>query len=203
MTGFVLRRILSAALVIVLTSMFVFVLFFVGMGDRPSGELLRAARVGPLHAAQARLDRARHGPTTSPSSATTASGSTGIFVGRKNVYMDGKFYDCPAPCLGISITSQRAGVDRARAAISRDADLGHRRRGHLPHRRGHPRCHGRPMAWPYDRPSDRGRHVGDLVDPPLRDRTAGVDLLHPQAARSSPTPATTRSPRTRSRRSAT
>ena len=29
----------------------------------------------------------------------------GIFVGRKNVYMDGKLYDCPAPCLGISITT--------------------------------------------------------------------------------------------------
>ena len=24
----------------------------------------------------------------------------GIFVGRDNVYLDGKLYDCPAPCLG-------------------------------------------------------------------------------------------------------
>jgi peptide/nickel transport system permease protein len=30
----------------------------------------------------------------------------GIFVGRKNVYVDGKYYDCPAPCLGISIQTQ-------------------------------------------------------------------------------------------------
>ena len=36
MTGFVLRRILSAVLVIVLTSMFVFVLFFKGMGAGPA-----------------------------------------------------------------------------------------------------------------------------------------------------------------------
>ncbi len=36
MTGFVLRRILSAVLVIILTSMFVFVLFFEGMGDAPA-----------------------------------------------------------------------------------------------------------------------------------------------------------------------
>ena len=31
----------------------------------------------------------------------------GIFVGRKNVYSDGKLYDCPAPCLGISITTSQ------------------------------------------------------------------------------------------------
>jgi peptide/nickel transport system permease protein len=29
----------------------------------------------------------------------------GIFAGRKNVYEDGKLYNCPAPCLGISITT--------------------------------------------------------------------------------------------------
>jgi peptide/nickel transport system permease protein len=27
----------------------------------------------------------------------------GIFVGREDVYVDGKTYDCPAPCLGISL----------------------------------------------------------------------------------------------------
>jgi peptide/nickel transport system permease protein len=29
----------------------------------------------------------------------------GIFAGRKSVYIDGKTYPCPAPCLGISITT--------------------------------------------------------------------------------------------------
>jgi peptide/nickel transport system permease protein len=29
----------------------------------------------------------------------------GIFAGRPDVYVDGKLYDCPAPCLGISISS--------------------------------------------------------------------------------------------------
>jgi peptide/nickel transport system permease protein len=29
----------------------------------------------------------------------------GIFVGRDKVYADGKYFECPAPCLGISITT--------------------------------------------------------------------------------------------------
>ena len=36
MTGFIVRRALSAILVVVLTSMFVFVLFFKGLGDSPA-----------------------------------------------------------------------------------------------------------------------------------------------------------------------
>ena len=36
MTGFIVRRVLSSILVIILTSMFVFVLFFKGMGDAPA-----------------------------------------------------------------------------------------------------------------------------------------------------------------------
>ncbi len=35
----------------------------------------------------------------------------GIFVGRDNVYVDGKTYNCPAPCLGISIMTGQHGVD--------------------------------------------------------------------------------------------
>ena len=36
MAGFIVRRLLSALLVVILTSMFVFVLFFKGMGDAPA-----------------------------------------------------------------------------------------------------------------------------------------------------------------------
>jgi len=36
MTGFIVRRLLSATLVVVLTSLFVFALFFKGMGDAPA-----------------------------------------------------------------------------------------------------------------------------------------------------------------------
>ena len=35
MTGFIVRRLLSSVLVVVLTSLFVFTLFFKGMGDAP------------------------------------------------------------------------------------------------------------------------------------------------------------------------
>ncbi len=34
-----------------------------------------------------------------------AEWAKGIFVGRDDVWVDGKTYDCPAPCLGISIMS--------------------------------------------------------------------------------------------------
>ena len=36
MTGFIVRRLLSSVLVVILTSMFVFVLFFKGLGDSPA-----------------------------------------------------------------------------------------------------------------------------------------------------------------------
>jgi peptide/nickel transport system permease protein len=36
MTGFIVRRMLSSALVVILTSIFVFVLFFKGLGDSPA-----------------------------------------------------------------------------------------------------------------------------------------------------------------------
>ena len=39
----------------------------------------------------------------SVASTTTPQWAKGIFVGRDDVYVDGKSYECPAPCLGISI----------------------------------------------------------------------------------------------------
>jgi peptide/nickel transport system permease protein len=104
MTGFVLRRILSAILVIILTSMFVFALFFEGMGDRPARnycEQLAKSRCTPL-----KLSSIKHQMGYDRSVFRNYGWwARGIFVGRKNVYMDGKLYDCPAPCLGISITT--------------------------------------------------------------------------------------------------
>ena len=106
MTGFVLRRILSALLVIILTSMFVFVLFFEGMGDAPAVrycEGLGAGRCTPL-----KLDSIKQDMGYDKSVFRNyREWVQGIFVGRKNVYMDGKLYDCPAPCLGISITTEQ------------------------------------------------------------------------------------------------
>jgi peptide/nickel transport system permease protein len=106
MTGFVLRRILSSALVIVLTSMFLFVLFFVGMGDRPAEnycDQLGTDRCTPVRLASIERDMGLDRSVVR----NYGEWVDGVFVGRKNVYMDGKFYDCPAPCLGISITSSQ------------------------------------------------------------------------------------------------
>jgi peptide/nickel transport system permease protein len=103
-TGFVVRRILSSLLVVVLTSVFVFVLFFKGMGDAPAVnycEQLKAGRCTPL-----KLEAIKHQMGYDESVVHNyAMWAKGVFVGRDNIYLDGKLYDCPAPCLGISIST--------------------------------------------------------------------------------------------------
>jgi peptide/nickel transport system permease protein len=102
MTGFIVRRLLSSVLVVILTSIFVFVLFFKGLGDSPAVnycEKLGAGKCTPL-----KLDSIKHQMGFDKSVAYNYGvWAKGIFVGRKNVYEDGKLYDCPAPCLGISL----------------------------------------------------------------------------------------------------
>src|SRR5436853_1297513 len=106
MTGFVLQRMLSSALVIILTSMFVFVLFFVGMGDGPA--VSYCDNLGTAGCTPLRLRSIEHDMGLDQSVFRNyREWVQGLFVGRKNVYMDGKFYDCPAPCLGISIASSQ------------------------------------------------------------------------------------------------
>jgi peptide/nickel transport system permease protein len=101
-TGFVVRRLVSAAIVVVLTSMFVFVLFFKGMGDSPAVNYCE--QLGPGKCTPVKLDAIKREMGYDQS---VVSGYTqwakGIFVGRDDVYVDGKTYACPAPCLGISI----------------------------------------------------------------------------------------------------
>src|SRR3954463_4915204 len=88
-TGFVVRRMLSSLLVIVLTSMFVFVLFFKGMGDAPAVnycEQLKAGRCTPL-----KLESIKHQMGYDKSLVHNyAMWAKGLFVGRDNIYMDGK-----------------------------------------------------------------------------------------------------------------
>ncbi|HET7072044.1 MAG TPA: ABC transporter permease [Nocardioides sp.] len=104
MTGFIVRRMLSSLLVVVLTSMFVFVLFFKGMGDSPARNYCDSLRNGQCSAATlASIDHQMGYDRSLVSNYTTWA--KGIFVGRKDVYVDGKNYDCPAPCLGISVTT--------------------------------------------------------------------------------------------------
>jgi peptide/nickel transport system permease protein len=102
MTGFIVRRILSSILVVILTSMFVFVLFFKGLGDSPARNYCE--KLGPGKCTPAKLDSIKHQMGFDKSVASNyGTWAKGIFAGRTNVYVDGKSYDCPAPCLGISI----------------------------------------------------------------------------------------------------
>jgi peptide/nickel transport system permease protein len=104
MTGFIVRRVLSSILVVILTSMFVFVLFFKGMGDAPARNYCE--KLGPGKCSATKLNSIRHQyGYDKPLITNYGEWAKGIFVGRHNVYDDGKYYDCPAPCLGISITT--------------------------------------------------------------------------------------------------
>ena len=102
MAGFIVRRLLTSVLVIVLTSLFVFVLFFKGLGDSPARNYCE--KLGPGRCTTTKLDSIKHQMGFDKSLASNyTTWAKGIFVGRHDVYSDGKLYDCPAPCLGISI----------------------------------------------------------------------------------------------------
>jgi len=102
MSGFIVRRVLSSILVVILTSMFVFVLFFKGLGDSPARNYCE--KLGPGKCTPTKLDSIKHQMGFDKSVVYNyTQWAKGIFVGRDNVYVDGKTYDCPAPCLGISI----------------------------------------------------------------------------------------------------
>ncbi len=102
MTGFIVRRILSSILVVVLTSMFVFVLFFKGLGDSPARNYCDALHNGQCSPTTLAAIKHQMGMDKSVAS-NYATWVKGIFVGRDSVYVDGKSYECPAPCLGISV----------------------------------------------------------------------------------------------------
>ncbi|MGC4112649.1 MAG: ABC transporter permease [Nocardioides sp.] len=104
MTGFIVRRLLSSVLVIILTSMFVFVLFYKGMGDSPARNYCE--KLGQGKCTTAKLDSIKHQMGyDKPLVTNYGIWAKGLFVGRDKVYADGKYYKCPAPCLGISITT--------------------------------------------------------------------------------------------------
>jgi peptide/nickel transport system permease protein len=106
MTGFIVRRAFSSILVVILTSLFIFMLFFWGLGKAPAQaycEKLGAGKCTPTKLAsiehQMGMDQSVF--------KNYGEWAKGIFVGRQHVYVDGKYYDCPAPCLGISIQTQQ------------------------------------------------------------------------------------------------
>jgi peptide/nickel transport system permease protein len=104
MTGFIVRRLLSSILVVILTSMFVFVLFFKGLGDTPAVNACAKLHNGQCKPAALASIKKEMGFDKSLAS-NYGTWAKGIFVGRDRVYADGKYYACPAPCLGISIAT--------------------------------------------------------------------------------------------------
>jgi peptide/nickel transport system permease protein len=104
MTGFIVRRVLTSIVVVILTSIFVFVLFFKGLGDSPARNYCE--KLGPGKCTAQKLDSIKQQMGFDKSVAYNyGQWAKGIFVGRDKVYVDGKLYKCPAPCLGISINS--------------------------------------------------------------------------------------------------
>src|SRR3954453_13776492 len=102
MTGFIVRRLLSSVLVVMLTSMFVFVLFFKGLGDSPARNACEKGGAGKCSATKLDSIKPQMG-YDKPLITNYGQWAKGIFAGRDNVYSDGKLYECPASCLGISI----------------------------------------------------------------------------------------------------
>lgn len=99
--GFIVRRLITAVLVILLTSMFLFVLFFYGPINPAQNFCQKngrcTAQKEKLLEHQLQLDI--------PITEAYGIWLKGVFVGRE-IQM-GAVYDCPAPCLGISYVSQQ------------------------------------------------------------------------------------------------
>ena len=96
MLGFVVRRIVSGLLVLLVTSVSIFALFFYGPAD-PA-----LAYCPEMHCSPDRLERVRHSlHLDDPVEQQYAHYMLGIFVGRD--FQAGAItIECPAPCLGVS-----------------------------------------------------------------------------------------------------
>lgn len=103
MFGYIVRRLFAALLVLIITSMAVFALFYLGP-DNPAKPLCdRQQRCTPEKLE--RLERAMQ--LDKPVHVAYAQWAKGLFVGRTVVYSETEKYECSAPCLGISYTNDR------------------------------------------------------------------------------------------------
>ena len=101
MFGYIVRRLFAALLVLILTSMAVFALFYLGP-DNPAKPLCdRQQRCTPEKLA--RLEQAMG--LDKPVHTAYADWAKGLVAGRTVVYSETEQYDCSAPCLGISYTN--------------------------------------------------------------------------------------------------
>jgi peptide/nickel transport system permease protein len=101
MIGYILRRVLSAILVVFVTSTFVFILFLYGPSD-PTLALCQASHCTEQRRAQIEQSLGLDQPFL------TQYGEwlKGIFVGREISFGPGFNIDCSAPCLGVSFINK-------------------------------------------------------------------------------------------------
>jgi peptide/nickel transport system permease protein len=99
--GYIVRRLFAAVLVLMLTSMAVFALFYLGP-DNPAKPLCdRQQRCTPEKLE--RLEQAMG--LDKPVHVAYGEWAKGLVAGRTVVYSETEQYDCAAPCLGISYSN--------------------------------------------------------------------------------------------------
>ena len=138
MLGFVVRRIVSGLLVLLVTSVSIFALFFYGPADPALAYCPemhcspRAAGAGPAPACT----------STTRSRSSTPQYMKGIFVGRD--FQAGAItIECPAPCLGVSFKLRTNVTSLLWSRFPATAVDRAGRRGAVPRLRGRPRHLGR------------------------------------------------------------
>ena len=113
MFGYIVRRLISAFLVVIAISMIVFALFFLGPTNTADYLCNQNGHCTPREArAHQRLARARQ----AASSSSTPSGQRDSFTTATISFGGANTYECNAPCFGISFITQTQVTDELREA---------------------------------------------------------------------------------------
>ena len=188
-----MRRLLAALLVLILTSMTVFAIFYLGPKNPAKPLCEKQQRCTPEKLERLERSMGLDKPVT------TAYGewAQGLFVGRTVKYSDTEQYECGAPCLGISYRNNRE--------VS--SELAERYPATLSLAIGAPRstcssgvvsrCLRSPISRHLRRPRPGHQHLGGVGDPLLSVALLAWIFLT-QQNKSSRTLTTTRSSTTRS-----
>jgi peptide/nickel transport system permease protein len=104
MAGFIVRRLITAIVVVALTSMIVFVLLFQGLGTAPARQACDKATNGKCTPEKEQAFVHQMGLDKSVTT-NYKEWVVGLFKGREVDMGGAQVYQCDAPCLGISITT--------------------------------------------------------------------------------------------------
>ena len=102
MFGFIVRRLMAALLVLILTSMIVFTLFYAGPRDPAKGLCERQQRCTPQKLEN--LQKAMGLDKSLP--VAYVEWAKGLVAGRTVEFSEAETYECSAPCLGISYSTR-------------------------------------------------------------------------------------------------